>query len=101
MFIIKNKYIIPKGYKAIALWPFVLYKGLYPTEQTLNHEKIHLRQQIELLLIVFYALYIIFLLYYGYRNNPFEREAYTNDHDKLYIKKRKIFNWVNFIKNEQ
>ena len=41
---------------AIALWPFIFIRD-EGNEVTINHEKIHLRQQAELLVIGFYILY--------------------------------------------
>ncbi|WP_338152382.1 hypothetical protein [Psychroserpens jangbogonensis] len=72
-----------------------------------NHEKIHLRQQLELLIIVFYLWYsiefLIRLLVYGnwkkaYKNISFEREAYVNEKDPNYLKLRPLWNFINFIK---
>ena len=49
MFLIVAKYLIPKGYRGFTAFPFVFVK--YPKDKInvvlLNHEKIHLRQQIE------------------------------------------------------
>ena len=91
----------------MALFPFILLKhiGLKKDKQLINHEKIHLRQQLELLIIPFYLLYllhyIINLVVYrnhhrAYMNIIFEREAYKKDADPDYLKSRKIWNWVNF-----
>jgi hypothetical protein len=60
----------------------------------MNHEFIHFRQQIELLIIPFYILYLlnylINLIRYhkhteAYRNILFEREAYENDSNLSYL----------------
>jgi hypothetical protein len=32
--------------------------------------------------------------YVAYRYNPFELEAYTNEHDASYLEKRKSFAWI-------
>ena len=46
--------MIFKKYRGITLWPFiVLNKHEKGKEALLNHERIHLRQQIELLVIPF------------------------------------------------
>jgi len=46
---------------AITLWPFVFIRD-HGDEVTINHEKIHLRQQVELLILGFYLLYGFFWL---------------------------------------
>ena len=77
-------------------------------EQTLNHEKIHIKQQAELLLIGFYLLYAGFWLYNrlwrrmsnqeAYMNIPFENEAYSNDSNLEYLGERKSFAWLSYCK---
>ena len=105
--LIKFKYF-PKGYIAMAVWPFILIKDTSLIEGTniLNHEKIHFRQQLEMLLFPFYLWYILeFLLklaYYknwskAYYNISFEREAYQNEGDNNYLKKRTYWNFVKYL----
>ena len=61
-----------------------------------NHEKIHGKQQIELLIIPFYLIYFIEWLAKGYYNISFELEAYDNQNNEKYLKTRKIFGmWRN------
>ena len=92
----------------MALFPFILVKTVKLKTNTviINHENIHLRQQLELLLVPFYVLYLLHyllnLLYYwhhdkAYRNIVFEREAYTNENDLEYLKNRKFWNWTRFF----
>jgi hypothetical protein len=92
----------------MALFPFILVKthGLKLNKTVINHENIHLRQQLELLLIPFYILYllnyVLNLLYYmhhdkAYRNIVFEREAYTNERDLSYLKQRRFCSWIRFF----
>ena len=96
------RYLLPKNVSAIALWPFVVVKDKKSVTDPviLNHEKIHLRQQLELLIILFYVIYIFeylaLLIYYlnhdqAYRAISFEREAYKNDKDLDYLKKRRFW----------
>ena len=84
--------IIPKwsNINGIALFPFILTKK-NPSKTLLNHERIHIRQQVELLVIPFYIIYVIEWFFKGYYGISFEQEAYENDRDLLYLKKRKIF----------
>jgi hypothetical protein len=72
----------------------------------LNHEKIHLRQQAELLVVFFYIWYgIEFLVkwlqfrnrYKAYRNISFEREAYHFEGDFNYLKNRKTYRFFKFL----
>jgi hypothetical protein len=34
----------------------------------------------------------------AYMNIPFEKEAYANENDYTYIKKRKLFSWIKYFK---
>jgi hypothetical protein len=93
MIIIKNR-IIPFGkFKAITLWPFIFYKGKSLTEFELNHEKIHLEQQKELWLILFYIIYLYYAVRRKYKRIPFEIEAYKYHYDLNYLSRRKKFAW--------
>ncbi|MNL12216.1 hypothetical protein D3C87_1330780 [compost metagenome] len=109
MFLIVVKYLIPKGYRGMAVFPFVLVK--YDFDKTngvfVNHEKIHLRQQIEMLILPFFIWYVFeFLIRFiqyknkdlAYRNISFEREAYTNETNLNYLKNRSFFQFLNYIK---
>ncbi|WP_297332092.1 hypothetical protein [Flavobacterium sp.] len=106
--IITSKYLIPKGYAAMALFPFLLLKDKkYSSNQVLlQHEKIHFRQQAELLILPFYIWYIteyvVRLVIYknhssAYKNISFEREAYANENNTGYLKNRKPYSFFKFI----
>ncbi|MBK7683699.1 MAG: hypothetical protein KA347_07610 [Bacteroidia bacterium] len=84
----------------MALFPFIMLrkKDLPHTPQLLNHERIHLMQQLELLVLPFYIWYLIEYLFYrmkgnthhtAYRSISFEREAYQHEKDLNYLKGRK------------
>lgn len=82
-------------------------KGCKENKVLLNHERIHLRQQIELLVIPFYLWYgIEFVVRFfqyknwdkAYRTISFEREAYDNESDLEYLKKRKFWRFWKFLK---
>ena len=92
----------------MALFPFIFLKDvrLIKDKQIINHEQIHLRQQLELLIVPFYLLYLLNYLVnlIVYRNHHraylkivFEREAYKKDVDTDYLKKRKLWAWINFF----
>lgn len=108
MFFIVTKYLTPKGFRGLTLYPFVFMK--FATDKKnpvfVNHEKIHLRQQIELLILPFYLWYVIeyFFRWYqykdryqAYRNISFEREAYENESNLDYLKNRGIYRFVKFL----
>lgn len=91
--IIRNDLIPFKGWKAIALWPFIFVRNEVKfNDIDLNHEKIHLRQQIELLIIPFYIIYLIEWIFKKYKNISFEKEAYSNEDNLNYLKTRKLYN---------
>lgn len=91
----------------ITLFPFVLVAPQVPLKARLvRHEKIHLEQQKELLVLPFYLLYLLDYLfrllkcrnhYLAYRHISFEREAYENDHKQHYLSKRKPWSWLNYL----
>ena len=120
MKIIRNKYIPFPGFKAINLFGVLFVKNNAKIDDvTINHEAIHSRQFVELMVLfavatffirwwlpvfapfAFYVWYIIEwlirLLKKGnaYRNISFEREAYANQGDFSYLKGR---GWFNFLK---
>jgi len=108
MILIVNKSLLSGRFKGISLWPFVILqdKQLKKDRFFLNHEKIHLRQQLELLVIFFYVWYAIeFFVRYidcrdgmlAYRNISFEREAYRKEHDLNYLKKRSFWAFLKFL----
>lgn len=81
-------------------------KGIRPNARLLNHERIHLRQQIELLVVPFYLLYlveyILRLIIYrnpskAYRNISFEREAYAHDNDLEYLAGRTFLSSFRYL----
>jgi len=87
------------GIRALAFFPFILIPSSTKVDKVLiNHEKIHLRQQLELLVIPFYAWYLAAYYTKGYYNVCFEKEAYANENDLNYLRKRKMFAFINYIK---
>jgi len=85
--------------RAMAFFPFViLASDAEPDEELINHERIHLRQQLELLIIPFYIWYLIEYHTKGYYNVSFEKEAYDNDANLNYLKTRKLFGFIKYLK---
>ncbi len=100
--------MVPNGYLGLTIYPFIFLKKkqLKDNIYLLNHETIHLKQQLELLIIPFFVWYgieYIFRLFQyrnqflAYRNISFEREAYTNDSDLNYTKNRKFWSFLKYI----
>ncbi len=101
------KYLTFGFASAITLFPFVLVLGHVKLSKTLvRHEKIHLAQQIELLVLPFYLLYlteyVVKRVYYknhylAYKNISFEREAYQHESNPHYLKQRRAYSWIKYI----
>lgn len=88
--------------EGITLWPFVFLRG-ETNPLLLNHESIHFAQYHELWVLGFFAIYVYDFLRNllrgqtttaAYRNIRFEREAYDNEADFMYLDCRKPFAWV-------
>ncbi len=108
MFLVVSKLLIPKGYSGLTIYPFVFvaeqkYVG---NASFINHEKIHIRQQFEMLVLPFFIWYFIEFLYrlvhykdkyLAYKNISFEREAYANEHDVAYLKTRKLWRFLKYL----
>lgn len=86
--------ILPKGVVALTLFPFIFTRTKEAV--TINHERIHLKQQIEMLIIFFYLLYLFEWLTKGYHGICFEKECYLNESDMNYLKERKVFAWAKY-----
>lgn len=108
MFLIVSRYLIPKGYRGITLFPFVILKNPLDRQNRVlvNHEKIHIRQQLEFLIIPFFLWYfveyMIRLIQYknknlAYRNISFEKEAYSREFDLNYLKNRKVWDFRKYL----
>lgn len=108
MFVIVSKYLIPKGFRGITLFPFIIVSGhdLKLNPIMINHEKIHIRQQIEMLILPFFIWYgTEFLVRWivlkdkdkAYRNISFEREAYAKEKDLHYLKQRSFWSFLKYL----
>ena len=92
---------------AITLFPFIIINPEYDNEITINHESIHIEQQRELWVILFYILYVFYWIknkinrmnnFDAYMNIPFEKEAYEKQYDFNYISnERKKHDWKNYL----
>jgi hypothetical protein len=92
----------------LSLWPFIFLKtrSLKNDDVLINHEKIHLRQQQELLILPFYVFYLtewairaIWYLdsYKAYQNLSFEQEAYMHENNMDYLSSRKTFSFIKYL----
>ena len=93
------------GISGITLFPFIILsdRTLKNNKRTVNYEQIHMRQQLEMLVILFYVVYLvefgIGLIKYknkitAYKNISFEIEAYSHDLDLDYLKDRRLWAWM-------
>lgn len=89
---------------AITLFPVIILRKHESRHDKIliNHEKIHLRQQLELLIVVFYLWYVIEYYYWyfrlkdsflAYKYISFEREAFAMEDDPDYLKTRKLWSF--------
>ena len=97
-----------RNYVGLSIWPFIILKENHLKEDVvlLNHERIHLRQQLELLVLPFYIFYVVEWLircciywdpYEAYQRLSFEQEAYRHEKDLEYLSERKAFSFLKYI----
>lgn len=108
MILIVFKYLTPKGFRGLTFYPFVFltHKEDKLNAVLVNHERIHIRQQLELLVLPFYLWYGIEYLFRlaqykdrkkAYYNISFEREAYQNEKDLSYVKQRSFWSFWDYL----
>lgn len=108
MIVLVIKYLTPKGFRGITLFPFIVLTHKKDREDPviINHEMIHIRQQLELLVLPFFIWYFVEYLirwahyknrHTAYRNISFEREAYAHEKDLHYLKQRSFWKFVNYL----
>ena len=103
MIVIRNK-ISPFGrFDAMVIWPFIFAKKDM-NDKLINHERIHGRQQVEMLFVFFFLWYVVewairklFCTGNAYRNISFEREAYYNQSNKEYLHHRRFWSWTKYL----
>ena len=107
MFVLISKIFTPRGFNGITIFPFIILRNakIKGDVKLINHEKIHIRQQLELLIIPFFIWYgveyLVRLVQFknrnlAYRNIVFEREAYENEKDLGYLKQRSLWSFMKF-----
>ena len=103
---------ITRGFaRAITLWPFIILKhsDLKDDAILVRHERIHLKQQLELGIVGFYIWYSLAYCrwWMKYRNHmqayariSFEREAFNHEHDCEYLNQRSFFAFYKYVSND-
>lgn len=102
------KHLFYRNYVGLSFWPFIFLRDpeLRRDAVLINHERIHLRQQAELLVVFFYIWYLgewmlrtlLYLNgYRAYQNISFEREAYAHEKDLEYLRDRKPYAFLQFL----
>ncbi len=108
MFVVVVSWLFAKNFRGLAIYPFIFLrdKSLKENTKVINHECIHLRQQIEMLWALFFLWYgIEFLIRWiqfknpmvAYFNISFEKEAYANEIDLNYLKNRKFWSFTKYL----
>ena len=102
--IIRNRFLPFKGFTAINLFGVILVRPKVVVNPILlNHERIHTRQMLEMLIVGFYLWYVVEWLLRlpqkgsAYRHISLEREAYAHEHDLGYLEQRKHFAWWHYL----
>ena len=97
--------VAPIEINAIAFGFCVWCRGEMDDE-TKNHETIHYQQQLELLFIgqwfLYVTMWLALLIKYrsrlmAYHRSPFEQEAYDNEHNFNYCLERKRYAWFDYL----
>tara|TARA_R110000824_G_scaffold60050_12_gene160919 strand:+ start:348 stop:722 length:375 start_codon:yes stop_codon:yes gene_type:complete len=96
--------IVPIEINAVSILFFVFCRGdLSKTSR--RHETIHYIQQLEMLFLFHWVTYLFYFLWgflknrsfvKAYKENPFEKEAYSNQRKTTYLVKRPLYNWRNY-----
>ena len=102
MLIITRHLPLPRHFYAINLFGFIVARRPL-TDTELRHERIHSRQQLELLYVGFLLWYGVEWLYHyarlrdawqAYRSIRFEREAYHHQNDPGYLRRRRPYHYT-------
>lgn len=104
--IIYNDKLLFGNVNGITIFPFIILREKYKAdpEEIIKHEFIHIKQQMEMLVIPFFIFYVlewfVKLFKYGgkaYENISFEREAHDNEGNLDYYKTRKFWVWTKYL----
>ena len=109
MIIVRSRYMPPlRRHAAINIFGmFFVHPDVHVTERLINHERIHTAQMRELAYLPFYLIYLIewllrlFMKSNAYMSIGFEREAYKHENDLNYLKHRKHYAWVKYMRKKK
>ena len=101
-----------KTARAVTVFPFIFIRSKEDAiPWVVNHERIHIKQQLELLLVGALLLQIIEFLYSllvrkltwyeAYLWSSTEQEAYRNQNNLNYLKNRKLFAQLGYLFNKK
>lgn len=93
--------------RGVTIFPFIflLLKSDRENEVLINHERIHIYQALEMLVIPFYIWYLVeFVIGYiryknwnrAYRSISFEKEAYANEMNLDYLSERSFWSFMKY-----
>lgn len=108
MFFIVSKYLTPRRFRGIIFFPFVFMRKKEDKRDPyfMNHERIHLHQQKEMLVLLFFIWYGLEYLFrlvqfrdkqQAYYNISFEREAYRKEKDLNYLGRRSFWAFLKYV----
>ena len=111
MKILYSKHFPPHGFSAINLFGVIIARKEHGDLNRIerNHELIHTRQMLEMVVVFFYIFYVIEWIlrilqyrnrYKAYQNISFEREAYCNMNNINYLKNRRIYAFLKYLKQK-
>ena len=98
--IIYNSWLVPSGYAAMMIYPFILVSGDKIDERTLKHELQHVRQIKRVTVPIFYITYVMHfikgLVKYrnwseAYFNIPYEKQAFNDERSPI---TKEEFSWL-------
>lgn len=105
---IYNRFIPFGKFTAINLFGLIFVrKGRAFDASDLHHERIHTRQLLEMLVVPFYLWYCLEWLFRlmqtrspfrAYLAISFEREAYENQSDDDYLRHRRPYAWMHYLR---
>lgn len=99
MKIVYNSFLPFPGYAAIMLFGCIFARKKYKplSRITINHEAIHDAQASDCGgYWRYYWKYLKQWVKYGYRESPFEREAYANERNMNYLQTRTAEAWTRY-----
>jgi hypothetical protein len=104
-----SKVFLGKRFRVLCLSPFLLVRPgerLPLPDEVLNHEHIHVRQQLEMGWVFFFVWYgFEFLIrlaqhrdrYAAYQALSHEKEAHQHETDLEYLKSRNWYAWTKYL----